>query len=63
MSSRNLLFNWTPELEASWRRDVGGVWQTLEEEDRQKRDKGPRDQLTEWVSRSVGPFDFQGYTK
>ena len=63
MSSRHPLFNWTPELEASWRRDVGGVWQTLEEEHRRIRDKGPKDQLTEWVSRSVGPFGYQGNDK
>ncbi len=63
MSSHNPLYNWTPEIEASWRRDVGGVWQTLEEEDRRKREGGPEDQLTQWVSRSVGPLGYRGYNK
>jgi hypothetical protein len=57
-----LLCNWTPELEASWRRDPAGVWQTLEEEDRKRKNR-PGDQLTQWVSRSVGPFGSWGYNE
>jgi len=60
MNARSLLRNWTPEIEEAWRKDPAGVWQTLEEEFRHKRDRGPRDQLTEWVSRSVGPLGFRG---
>jgi hypothetical protein len=63
MNTRSLPYNWTPEIEAAWRRDPAGVWQTLEEEFRQKRDRGPEDQLTQWVGRSVGPFGFKGYSK
>jgi hypothetical protein len=50
---------WTPEVEASWRRDIGGIWQTLEEESRQES-KQPTDQLMKLVSRSVGPFSSRG---
>ena len=42
-------------MEASWRRDPGGVWQTLEKADRQKRDNQPKDpsvHMDEWVGRS-----------
>ena len=50
-------YNWTPELEASWRRDPAGVWQTLEEEDRQRKNRpgDPCDHMDGWVGRSIWP--------